>query len=365
MRDALVAVTTAGPARRAGDERARRLPSDELRSQGRRRRRSATRRVRVRRSTASDGAWPDPDGSPLENEAGPAGRESTSWRSMRARATACPTVRFRSNPIRICCFMRRVYDTLLERLESTAGFTYKEGPGWKKPASATSSASKEGRRVLVLILRSGSCGGSTRSRRRRVTTRSSAWRHHRRLLLLAGVLGSCSRSGSTSWRRTGRSGRLAAQELRFSPTWTNARSPVASRGLTDNKIIAMDEIWSALRFVEKHASGALRGARSSAPAGSVRLTSRRARTRWPRRRARQSPPIDLTVLEPMAAGFAVLPSGSHQAPSYEPHLAAARALRRWRHTRASTGRVVLTASPARRTLAVKLLCDAGDEVLGA
>ena len=82
--------------------------------------------------------------------------------------------------------------------------------------------------------------------------------------------------------------------------------------------------------------------------------------------ARQSPPIDLTVSNPTAAGLPVPSIRLPQAPSYEPHPrglpAALEAVAAYQGIQ--PGRVVLTASTSEAySWLFKLLCDAGDEVL--
>ena len=82
--------------------------------------------------------------------------------------------------------------------------------------------------------------------------------------------------------------------------------------------------------------------------------------------ARQSPPIDLTVSNPTAAGLPVPSIRLPQSPSYDPHPrglpAALEAVAAYQGIQ--PGRVVLTASTSEAySWLFKLLCDAGDEVL--
>src|SRR2546427_3251370 len=173
----------------------------------------------VRRSTASErGLARSRTAARCSTRLVPAARESTSWRSMSARATACPTVPMPSNPIRTCCFMRRVYDTLRRTsCGSTAGLpTRRVRDGRNQPQP---QARHQGRPARAGARSSGRVRAAARpaSRRSRGDDQDrQPGGHHRRLLLLAGGAG---RAVPESEARPGAAraplGRLAAQELRF------------------------------------------------------------------------------------------------------------------------------------------------------
>src|SRR5438309_546960 len=329
----------------------------------------------VRRSTASErGLARSRTAARCRTRLVPAARESTSWRSMSARATACPTVPMPSNPIRTCCFMRRVYDTLRRAsCGSTAGLpTRRVRDGRNQPQP---QARHQGRPARAGARSPGRVRAAARpaSRRRRGDDQDrQPGGHHRRLLLLAGGAGrAVPESEARPGAARGPLGRLAAQELRVlhrpGRTARSRRGPRRRSHRQQDHRHGRDLVGVAIRREAARAASLApqRGARR--PAGSVRLDFTQGENALAQAlAARRSPYVDLTLSNPTAAGFPVPSIPLPDAPSYEPHPrglpAALEAVAAYHGVQPE--RVVLTASTSEAySWLFKLLCDAGDEVL--
>ena len=241
-----------------------------------------------------------------------------------ARATAWPTVPTPSEPD-AHLLHGRVYDSARRpSCGSGRGCSYKGAPGWAGTTICQKLGIKEGRRVLVLDPPVGFVRklDPLPERRGRDHPDRQPGRRDRGLRFLArGARGALSKAKHV----------LAPRGFRGWPGHARApdSSPISTSnwcarwgspgGLTDDKIIAVDEIWSALRFVEKERDRLPlpRGSEIAGAARSVRLDfAGSAERHGGGAAARTAPVIDLTLSNPTRG--AACPSAACAAASRRP-----------------------------------------------